>query len=194
LPFETDSPGHADEDLQLVQAIADGSPEALARLYDRLAPTVFGLARRIVSRAEDAEEVVQDVFAQVWQQAGRYRHGRASVAGWIVMMTRTRAIDRLRARRARPDIDRTVAPAVPTTLVSPSPTPEAAAVSAADAARVREAFRGLSESQRQLLELAYFEGLSHSEMAERTSVPLGTVKTRIRAAMETLRQRMADPT
>ena len=102
-PKATDRIEWAEADQRLVRDVAAGSTEALARLYDRHAGTVFGLARRILNRLEDAEEVVQDVFAQVWREAGRYERGRATVAGWVVMLARTRAIDRLRSRNARPD-------------------------------------------------------------------------------------------
>ena len=176
-----------DADWQLIVAVADGSPDALGRLYDRYGAIVYALARRIVSRLEDAEEVVQDVFAQVWRQADQYRTDRASVAGWIIMLARTRAIDRLRARRARPDEDRGVEPgeAVPVPAVGPSP--EQAALSADDAKRVRQALAALPDNQRSLLELAYDEGLTHTEIATKTGMPLGTVKTRIRAGMDALR-------
>ena len=176
-----------DADWQLVLAVADGSSDALGRLYDRYAATVYGLARRIVTRLEDAEEVVQDVFAQVWRQAPRYRKDRASVAGWIVTLARTRAIDRLRARRARPDEDRGLEPTVVVPMPATGPSPEQSALSADDVKRVREALAGLPEQQRMLLELAYYGGLTHTEIAEKTGVPLGTVKTRIRSGMETLR-------
>jgi RNA polymerase sigma-70 factor (ECF subfamily) len=177
-------------DRGLVTAIALGSPEALGRLYDRHAGLVFALARRILARAEDAEEVVQDVFAQVWRQAARYQGERASVAGWIVMLTRTRAIDRLRARRARPDEDRGLEPTPAVATTPAALNPEGIAVSAENVRHVRAAFASLPDAQRALLELAYYEGLSHSEIATRTGVPLGTVKTRIRAAMDLLRQKM----
>jgi len=182
-------PDAVETDRGLVQAIASGSPEALGRLYDQYGGIVFALARRIVARVEDAEEVVQDVFAQVWRQAARYQASRATVAGWIVMLARTRAIDRLRARRARPDEDRAVE-ASTLTFPSASPDPEHVALSAEHAAHVKEAYAALPDPQRSLLDLAYYEGLSHSEIAERTGVPLGTVKTRIRTAMEALRQKM----
>jgi len=178
----------ADKDRALVRAVAGGSADALADLYDRHAGIVFGLARRIVLRPEDAEEVVQDVFAQVWRQAPRYAGERASVAGWLVMLTRARAIDRLRARRARPDEDRGEAPSAALPLSSADPNPEAATLSAEQVRQVGSVFATLPDPQRVLLGLAYFEGLSHSEIAARTGVPLGTVKTRIRSAMETLRQ------
>jgi RNA polymerase sigma-70 factor (ECF subfamily) len=179
-----------DGDWQLVAAVANGSSDALGRLYDRHAATVYALARRIVSRLEDAEEVVQDVFSQVWRQAHQYRTERASVAGWIVMLARTRAIDRLRARRARPDEDHAVDP-MTAAPVAAGPSPEQAAVLADRARHVREALQTLPENQRVLLEMAYYEGLTHSEIAARTGVPLGTVKTRIRTGMDALRSALA---
>jgi RNA polymerase sigma-70 factor (ECF subfamily) len=178
---------NAEVDRQLILAVADGSAEALGRLYDRYVATVFGLARRIVSRLEDAEEVVQDVFTQVWREAGRYRDERASVAGWIVMLARTRAIDRLRARRARPDGDQGAEPEPGLPLASTDRDPEAVAISRQQAEAIRRTLEALPETQRVLIEMAYFRGLTHTEIAAETGVPLGTVKTRIRAAMETLR-------
>lgn len=168
-------------------AVAQGSSEALGRLYDRYGATVYALARRIVSRLEDAEEVVQDVFAQVWRQAHQYRTDRASVAGWIVMLARTRAIDRLRARRARPDEDRGVEPASAAPMASVQPTPEQSALTSDAAARVRQALSRLPDKERDLIELAYYGGLTHTEIAGKTGLPLGTVKTRIRSGMDALR-------
>jgi RNA polymerase sigma-70 factor (ECF subfamily) len=178
---------NAEADRQLVLAVADGSAEALGRLYDRYVATVFGLARRIVSRLEDAEEVVQDVFTQVWREAGRYRDERASVAGWIVMLTRTRAIDRLRARRARPDGDQGAEASPGQPLPSADRDPEAVAISRQQADAIRRTLETLPDNQRALIEMAYYRGLTHTEIAAETGVPLGTVKTRIRTAMETLR-------
>jgi RNA polymerase sigma-70 factor (ECF subfamily) len=180
----------ADADRRLVRAIADGSADALGRLYDRHAGIVFALARRIVTRPEDAEEVVQDVFVQVWRQAARYCDERASVAGWIVMLARTRAIDRFRARKARPDDERGAPPADGLSLPSAGPDPEALALSAENVQQIKNAFTTLPDRERSLLEQAYYQGLSHSEIAAKTGLPLGTVKTRIRTAMETLRHRM----
>ena len=173
-------------DRELVAAVARGSSEALARLYDRHASTVFALARRVVSLAEDAEEVVQDVFSQVWRDASRYEAGRATVAGWLVMLTRTRAIDRLRSRKARPDLGG-VEPGAAPPLASADRNPEQVTLTAEDIRSVRGALNVLPDAQRSLLELAYYEGMTHVEIAERTGVPLGTVKTRIRTAMTTLK-------
>jgi len=178
-------------DRQLIRAVAAGSSEALGRLYDRHAAVVFGLARRILVRVEDAEEVVQDVFAQVWRDAGRYVPERATVAGWIIMLTRTRAIDRLRARKARPDQSQGTDPSLVAPLPAVGRDPEQVAVSEEDGRQVRRALEGLPPEQRMLVDLAYFEGLTQSEIAERTGVPLGTVKTRVRAAMATLRSVLA---
>lgn len=176
----------AEVDRQLVRSIAGGSAEAVADLYDRHAPLIFGLARRMVGRPEDAEEIVQDVFAQVWRQAARYQEGRATVVGWLVMLTRTRAIDRIRSRNARPDRVGASIDVVPA-LASAAPDPEASALSASDVGVVKRALAVLPEGQRSLVELAYYEGLSHSEIAERTGVALGTIKTRLRTAMFALR-------
>lgn len=177
-------------DRQLVREVAAGSGDALGRLYDRHAGVVFGLARRMLSQPEAAEEVVQDVFAQVWRDAARYERDRASVAGWIVMLARTRAIDRLRARRARPDVDAAMDPAAMPELSAPGRDPEWISVSLQEAAAVRSALEALPDGQRSLIDLAYYEGLTHSEIAERTGTPLGTVKTRLRSAMATLREKL----
>jgi RNA polymerase sigma-70 factor (ECF subfamily) len=177
----------AEADRQTLAAVAGGSADALERLYDRYASTAFGLARRILARQDLAEEVVQDVFAQVWRQASRYDAARASVAGWIVLLTRTRAIDRLRARRARPDQELAVEPATAPPLVTRDRSPELVAISSEDAQAVRAALDGLPDEQRSLVNLAYYEGLTHSEIAARTGVPLGTIKTRLRTALMTLR-------
>lgn len=179
--------GRVGIDAELVREIAAGSADALGRLYDRHASKVFGLARRILARAEDAEEVVQDVFTQVWREAARYREDRASVIGWVVMLARTRAIDRLRALRARPDQSRTVEPSPSLVLPAGDADPEHVSISSDEARQLKVALGTLPENQRTLLEMAYYEGFSHSEIAERTKVPLGTIKTRIRAAMEALR-------
>ena len=174
-------------DRRLVSEVAAGSADALGRLYDRHAPTAFGLARRIVTQPEVAEEVVQDVFAQIWRVAARYAQDRASVAGWIVMLTRTRAIDHQRARRARTDLGQGVPPESMPALSSGARDPEQTAVTTEEATLVRAALETLPDAQRSLVDLAYYEGLTHSEIAERTGVPLGTVKTRLRTAMLSLR-------
>lgn len=172
-------------DADLLRRLAAGDREAVAELYDRHAGRVLGLAYRIVRNTSDAEDVVQDVFAQAWRTAPNYEASRGTVAGWLLMMARTRAIDRLRARQTRrdggaePDPER-----IPSNAV---PVPEQI-IANQQAARVRGAMVALPAEQKTALELAYFDGLSQSEIAERLQIPLGTVKTRIRSALALLRR------
>ena len=177
----------AEADAALVRAVAEGSAEALASLYDRHASAVYALARRVLTRQEDAEEVVQDVFAQVWRDAPRYDAGLASAAGWILMLARTRAIDRLRARRARPDQHLGVEPEQVPPLATAGADSELVAISIDAARKVRAAFDALPDQLRTLVDLAYFQGLTHSEIAGQMGVPVGTVKTRLRTAVASLR-------
>jgi len=181
----------ADLDVDLVRAIAGGSSDALGRLYDRHSAVVYGLARRIVTRLEDAEEVVQDVFSQVWRDAARYERERGTVAGWLVMLTRTRGIDRVRARRARPDVEAGVAPDAAPPVVSADRDPEQSTIASDEARQVVRALTTLPPEQRSLVDLAYYQGLTHSEIARTTGVPLGTVKTRLRSAMMTMREALS---
>ena len=184
---------HARRDRELIRSVANGSGDAVGELYDRHGATVYGLALRVLGQPDLAEEVVQDVFAQVWREAARYDDKRSTVAGWMVMLTRTRAIDRLRARRARPDVSSAVE--LETTQKDPIPStaesPESATITAQEAGVVRGALAALPDQLRSLIELAYYEGLTHSEIAVRTGIPLGTVKTRLRNAMGTLRSALA---
>jgi RNA polymerase sigma-70 factor (ECF subfamily) len=178
-------------DRRLIQEVAGGSGDAVSALYDRYGATVYGLALRILGQPDLAEEVVQDVFAQVWREAGRYDAGRSTVAGWIVMLTRTRAIDRFRARRSRPDVTAAVEARHDLPIASPERTPESSTIVAEDQRMVRGALARLPDHFRALIELAYYEGLTHTEIAARTGIPLGTVKTRLRSAMGTLRSALA---
>lgn len=175
------------EDPSIVARLADGDMDAAAELYDRFAAQLFGLARRIVRNDGDAEEVVQDVFAQAWRTAGAFQSSRGSVGAWLLMMTRSRAIDRLRAREARPDL---AADAYTDSSDARSVLPADQVVADEEAAQVRAALAGLAGPQREALELAYFEGLSQSEIAARLTQPLGTIKTRMRTALQTLRERL----
>ena len=164
------------ESSTVLQRIASGEPGALAELYDRFAGLVHGLSLRILRDPADAEDVVQEVFVQVWRQAGSFDPGRGSLQAWLCMIARSRALDRLRRRSARREDPEDEAPAP-----GDSPTPE-------HTLAVRKALLALPEEQRRALELAYYEGLTQSEIAQRLGHPLGTVKTRIRSAMIRLRE------
>jgi RNA polymerase sigma-70 factor (ECF subfamily) len=178
-------PRAAEADVDVVRRLAGGERDAVAELYDRYASRVMGLALRIVRNSGDAEDVVQEVFCQAWRSAPNYQPSRGTVAGWLLMMARTRAIDRLRSRQARPD---TESGPDPDGVATDSASVSDQLIVSQEAARVREAMRALPLEQRAALELAYFEGLSQSEIAERTHTALGTVKTRIRAALTSLRR------
>jgi len=172
-----------------LERMARGEHEALADLYDRHARIVYSLAMRIVRDQRDAEEVVQDVFAQAWRRSAAYSAGRGSVIAWLMTMTRSRAVDRLRGRRARPDATADDEP-IPT-MPDSSPAADEQLASEARAARVRAALEGLPFLQRVAIELAFYEGLTHSEIANRLEQPLGTVKTRIRDGLIKLRDQLS---
>jgi len=169
----------------LIAAIAAGDRDAFGRFYDLTAPMAFGLIRRVLRDPEAAAEVLQEVFWQVWQDAPRYDPTRGTPEAWLVMRAKTRAIDRLRSIRRR---DRTfVAPvdeSVAQRREDPAPNP---AVVAEDRGLIQTALAQLPEPQRRVIELAFFEGLTHSEIATRLGEPLGTVKTRARLGLDRLR-------
>ena len=171
--------------------MASGDGTALADLYDRHGRSVYGLAARILGDPAEAEDLTQDVFTLAWKNAARYDPARGAVAAWLLVTTRTRAIDRIRARRSRPqggsdDDGRKMA-----NIPDGSPSVDVIVATSQDAARVRVALADLPVDQRDALEQAYFQGLSHSEIAGRTGIPLGTIKTRIRSGLQRLREAMA---
>jgi len=169
----------------LLAAIAAGDRDAFSRFYDLTAPMAFGLIRRVLRDPEAAAEVLQEVFWQVWQDASRYDPARGTPEAWLVMRAKTRAIDRLRSIRRR---DRTfVAPvdeSVAQRREDQAPNP---AVVAEDRGLIQTALAQLPEAQRRVIELAFFEGLTQSEIAARLGEPLGTVKTRARLGLDRLR-------
>ena len=179
------SAGGSEETSALITRIAAGDRDAFSRFYDLLAPTAFGLIRRVLRDPEAAAEVLQDVFWQVWREASRYDPKRGSPEAWLVMRAKTRAIDRLRSIRRR---DRTfVAPVDESVAQSNDGPAENPAVVAEDRGLVQTALAQLPEPQRRVIELAFFEGLTQSEIATRLGEPLGTVKTRARLGLERLR-------
>lgn len=186
--------GRRQDDEACVARAAAGDAAALATLYDAHARPVYSLVLRIVGDEADAEDVLQDVFAQAWRQAARYDASRGTVAAWLLNMARTRAIDRLRSRRARPDAGATTTDETWRDLPAPAADPGDALAAAEDAARVRKALGELPLLQRLAIELAYFEGLTQSEIAQRLEQPLGTVKTRIRLGLLKLRDALSGET
>jgi RNA polymerase sigma-70 factor (ECF subfamily) len=174
-----------DDDRLAVDRMAQGDTSSLAVLYDRHARAIYSLAIRILSDAAEAEDVVQDVFTQAWRQASRYDAARAPVAGWLLIITRARSLDRLRRRRSRitaTELDeRTPHPR------DPDPNQELQAITAEQAERLRGALGALPDGQRTAIELAYYQGLTQTDIAERLQQPLGTIKTRIRTGLLKLR-------
>ncbi len=177
-------------DSAIVERIVAGDGAGLGELYDRYSRVVYSLACRLMPDAAEAEDVVQDVFSQAWRQAARYDPARAAVSGWLLMMTRARAIDRLRAQRSRPGPSRAIDPPIYEPADS-APDPEVAAVTAVDVKRLQGALGELNEPQRTAIELAYYGGLTQVEIAEKLEEPLGTVKTRIRSGLLKLRSVLA---
>jgi RNA polymerase sigma-70 factor (ECF subfamily) len=176
-------------DQAVLARMARGEGDAVAELYDRHARPIYSLAMRILGDTTDAEDVVQEVFSQAWRQASRYSASRGAVGAWLLTLTRSRAIDRLRARRARPSgvsDDR-----ITEQLPDAGPPADSQVLSSEQVARVRAALDELPLLQRAAIELAFFEGLTHAEIADRLEQPLGTVKTRIRLAMLKLRDVLA---
>lgn len=174
-------------DLALIRRVVGGDETALAVLYSRYAGMVYSVAKRILGETGAAEEVAQDIFYQLWRTASRFDLARGSLGGWLLVAARNRSIDRLRRRQSRgqpekhgdePGIDQ----------VALNLNVETSVARKEMISQVRGALDRLPEEQRKALELAYFEGLTHSEIATRTGDPLGTVKTRLRTALESLRQ------
>jgi RNA polymerase sigma-70 factor (ECF subfamily) len=178
-------------DPELVSRAASGDERAIAALYDRYGGVLYAVAYRITGQRADAEEVVLEAFAQVWRDAPRFDPARGSAAGWLTMIARSRALDLVRARGRRDRITASAAAEQPD--ASPAmgdwrSDPAGTVDHAERRVHVREALANLSPPQRQAIELAYFEGLSQSEIAERLQEPLGTIKTRVRLGMQKLRE------
>ena len=171
---------------QYLTDVAAGSHNALTRLYDESSSLVYSLALRILGDVADAEEVTLDVYTQVWRSASGFDSSRGNAASWLSMLARSRAIDRLRSAAGRRQKEEPVDDFPLAT--SSDPLPEAASIQNEIRRQVRFAIGQLSAEQREAIELAFYGGLSHSELAEKLGQPLGTVKTRIRLGMLRLRQ------
>ena len=178
----------AEADREAVARMIGGNTEGLTSLYDRHGRLVYSLALRIVRDSGDAEDVTQEVFVQAWRQADRFDTSRGSVAAWLLTVTRGRAIDLLRRRRVRPQP--TDSPAIADSS-DDAPGQDVRLEWAERAGAVRAALEALPLVQRLTIELAFFEGLTHNEIAEQLEVPLGTVKSRVRQGLLRLRDLLA---
>jgi RNA polymerase sigma-70 factor (ECF subfamily) len=184
------TPSSTIADGELIRRIAARDETAVGLLYDRYGQVLFAVAYRIVGQRSDAEEVVMEAFAQVWREAERFEAGRGSAAAWLTMIGRSRALDFVRSRQRRTRITTAAAQDDPDTGPGMSTwrsNPSEAVEHSERKKRVEEALGDLSAPQREAIELAFFEGLSQSEIAERLHEPLGTVKTRVRLGMQKLR-------
>jgi RNA polymerase sigma-70 factor (ECF subfamily) len=166
-----------------------GDESALSKLYDRYSPMLFGMLMRVLNDRQAAEEVLQDLFLQLWRNAGKFDSSRGSLPAWLMVIGRNRGISRLRGRRDREVLEDEEGDFAGT-FVSPQNIEDEAARNQV-ARTVSTALQQLPPEQRQAVELAYFEGMTQSEIASKTGIPLGTVKTRVRTAMQTLRQVLA---
>ena len=175
-------------DAELIQRVAGGDREAFAELYDRFAAILFGIVLRILRSRAEAEEVLQDTFLQIWQRSRSFDERRGRVMPWLTLLARSRALDRLRNRNLQ---DRLTAEA------AAQPEPQSAdavddVTAGEEGLLVRRALTAISEDQRTALTLAYFEGLTQSEIAARLAKPLGTVKTHTRLGLMKLRELLGD--
>ena len=172
-------------DQVLLERVAGKDSQALADLYDRYAPVSLALAGRILGDRSEAEDVLQIVFTRVWQDAGRYDASKGSPTSWILSWVRNGAIDRLRRREA---LQRATLQSVDHAPAGQEQSHGHDEHSALERERLQKAVASLPPDQRQVIELAYFEGLSQTQIAQRLGEPLGTVKTRVRLGMNKLRQ------
>jgi RNA polymerase sigma-70 factor (ECF subfamily) len=177
------------EDRALMSRVATRDGDAFTRLFELHSPVALGLLNRILAARGEAEEVLQEVFLQVWMQADRYDADRASPRGWILMLARSRALDRLRRRGSARRREEIAADDPGGEAVSPVGTERLERVERRR--QVDSALHLLSPDQRRCIELAFFEGLTHTQIADRLDAPLGTVKSRILLGMSKLRQALS---
>ena len=174
-------------DASLMIEVAAGNQPSLAALYDRYASLMLALGLRIVGDRGAAEDLLHDVFVEVWQKAGDYDRSRGSVRAWLLLRMRSRALDRVRSahRRRTEQLEEGAADRIEGKHADPS--------ASAERSLIRRALADLPDEQREVLELAYYEGLTTTEISEQVSVPVGTVKSRMNAARAKLRSVLSEP-
>jgi RNA polymerase sigma-70 factor (ECF subfamily) len=181
------TPDTVQQDLAALERIARGDPGGIAELYDRHSRLLYGLILRILRNPGDAEETLQEVFVLVWNRAATYNPTLGSPAAWVVGIARNRAIDHFRATEVRRRTVEAVANAD-----EPAGTPETVAAETEQQRIISRALDAIPHDQRKLIEDAFFFGFTHSELAERHRLPLGTVKTRIRTGLQMLRGQLTE--
>jgi len=175
-------------DPTLLARVVKGDQQAFSQLYDHSSTLLFTLAVRILGNREEAAELLQDVYLEVWRKVSRYDVGRGTPVAWLVTLTKSRAIDRLRARASRSyQTANSVEVGTVAEVADSGPSPFETQADQELRIAVGAAVAGLPQAQQQAIELAYYEGLSHAEIASRLNQPLGTVKTRIKLGMSKLR-------
>lgn len=182
--FPTLRPTVTENDLKLMQSIAAGDPQALRALYDRYASLVYALALRILRDRAEADELLVDVFWELWSRSDRYDPSRGTPLTYLMTLTRSRAIDRTRGRKIRPlslQYDDSIEPTATGSVSDDALSTERREI-------VRRALAGLDPQQREVIECSFYDGLSHSEIADKLGKPLGTVKTYIRQGLIRLRE------
>ncbi len=176
------------EQARLLSAMAQGDKSALSALYDSLSRPLYSLAYRIVNDSAEAQDIIQDVFLQLWQKAGSYDTGRGSVFGWAATLTRNRAIDRVRMRKRRTELLAESAPDLQPSSPSGDLDSGASLWVQEKATAVRSALGQLAPEQQKAIELAFFSGLTQLEIAAQLNEPLGTIKARIRRGLLKLKE------
>lgn len=179
-------------DSALIEKMMAGDEAALSTIYDRYSAMLFGVLMRVLHDQQAAEEVLQDLFLQLWRNAARFDPGRGSLPAWLLVSARNRAISRLRGRPYREILEEKEGTYANTFVAADNLEDEAFRRELRD--KLNDALGKLPAEQRQAVELAYFEGMTQTEIAARTGSPLGTVKTRVRSAMQSLKQILNDGT
>jgi RNA polymerase sigma-70 factor (ECF subfamily) len=171
------------DEMRLVARIRAGDQQAMSELYDRYSKVVYAVSLRVLQDTGAAEDVLQDVFLQLWRNPDAFDASRGNLAAWLAVIARHRAIDRLRQRRPETDIDECV--------IASGPDLRDETERTLIVEKVRGALQEMNPQQRQAMEMAFFQGLTHTEIAEKTGEPLGTIKTRIRSGLQQLRSKFA---
>lgn len=188
--MDDSSPASSRTDEELIAALGRGDPEALGLLYDRYRRLAMAVAFRILNDTTAAEDALQDAFLQVWRNNSSFRPDRGSVKSWLLTIVRNASIDRLRGREGRARQDRPIEDME--YLLGEGDDPFVEAAASMQMEEIQAALRNLPDEQRYAITLAFFNGLTHQEIAERMGIPLGTVKGRMRLGLKKMRQQLIE--